>query len=494
MMLNTIKNSWHYIKPMKECQQLFQEELSEYSAHFFHCECGHQELIVLPKYQVPNYNCPSCNNKDFLYGFNAMERENIISEEKHHIKYRCEQTSDGFKATAYVQVPSDADYIRRSIIFVNKELFHLTLRYDGTKLQDTSPSSLQVSTQIEDILRTEVVKTFQASFSHLNRKRPWIIKRQDLNEMVFYIFNPHHQNSCLFYWSKYDELRSIANTQQQLEIEHLLLYLIDHRKERSIRRAMFERYEIWREKCMRVEHLDKHKRIMYNPALPFVASRCFDDPNVVVEILKNDQNLQYIFFPDDGYALRDVIWLFKFLKMLYSKRQLTKFLYESADYRGTWRDTLRLVSSLKLAIKKDFNKVKLSPYNLHQEIIRISQVQREKSMGPIWFSYTSNDTHACGNHDDLIFKLPKSSKDLNEWGSLLYNCLAGYVEIIKACRTTVFGVFKEDQLCYAVEVDEGGILQMSGKYNKEISGSDRLTIVRWNEKYRQNYLIDYEDK
>lgn len=70
-----------------------------------------------------------------------------------------------------------------------------------------------------------------------------------------------------------------------------------------------------------------------------------------------------------------------------------------------------------------------------------------------------------------------------EWAGILHNCMAGYADRIESGQSVIYGIFREDKLCYAVEIRDGDIIQYSGKYNSEIGESDRDTIIMWHTRH-----------
>ena len=143
----------------------------------------------------------------------------------------------------------------------------------------------------------------------------------------------------------------------------------------------------------------------------------------------------------------------------------------------------------KNAIRRFFRKIKLTVDNLHDEIINSSQYLENKLLTTAKFSYEKDYVSACGVENGLEFQLPMSGAVLREWAHLLQNCMEGYTIPIKKRTTTIFGVFKEDQLYYGVEISDGEIMQMSGKYNEDVPEYDSQVIIDWTEKYFGHLIV-----
>ena len=475
---------------MQECQHLLPEEMDQYDAHFYRCSCGHEETIVLPEFKMHSYQCPRCSNDGFTYGFNAMDRDNIFQNESINFEYECEQVEDHFEVIAYVKVPIDADYIRQRLVFAKKHLYYWNIYNDGLERHNLDTAPGHVRSAMNKILKNVIFDTFKKSHTVLHQKRPWLVGNEKIKEILFHMSNPRLVDTYFFHWKKYEELRGIVTPALVSNIEQALMYLINHRKERSIKKVVFEQYEKWRQRCVLVDNLHDIKQLIpYDSAQVFIISRCFDDPNIVVRLLGKDLGLIFSEMSDDGYEMKDMIWLVMFLKKIYSEKQIAVLLQSIEGSPSSWSDILRLIPRYKNAIRRFFRKIKLTVDNLHDEIINSSQYLENKLLTTAKFSYEKDYVSACGVENGLEFQLPMSGAVLREWAHLLQNCMEGYTIPIKKRTTTIFGVFKEDQLYYGVEISDGEIMQMSGKYNEDVPEYDSQVIIDWTEKYFGHLIV-----
>lgn len=501
-MINTVKNSWHYIKPMNECQHLLSEDMSQYDAHFFHCLCGYEDVVLSLHYQTPTYNCPICKNVQFIYGFNA-QKSSFLENEPLVLEYACRQNDQSFKAEAYLDVPIGADYMRKCMTFNKRVLFSYAIYYDGNEEKETY---LRAPVFIQSVMKEQLHFTIFNSFKRaqplLHQKRPWLISKKRITEILFYLDNPQCLDSAYFYWKRYKELRSISRTKPILKVEQALGYLINNRKERSIKRALFEEYEKWKVGFISHQHIYTHipEEHHYDTLAPFIISRCIDDPNLVVKLLRKSLSLAFkthlnssmngqVLFSDDisrnAYGIKDIIWFILFLKKTYSEKEIVKYLLQIELYSSVWRDTLLFVPGYKHAMKKYFKKVKLTVPNIHDEIVKCAHYIENKVLDTTIFLYEEYEYEStiC-LEGGLEFVLPRTGLMLREWGYTLQNCLEGYIDPIHKRHTTVYGVFKDGHLTYAIEIVDREIVQMSGKHNSYISSAlDIDIILEWEAKY-----------
>ena len=185
-------------------------------------------------------------------------------------------------------------------------------------------------------------------------------------------FNPNLIDPEFSFWKKID-LRALRYPKNPISIVDMLHYLLNHRKERSLKRTLFKKYT----------QLLKHSPNpnTFNPLAPFVISRCFDDPNIASKLLSKDLaifsledatdygvlslvNADGVEIPDNGKFSRFVfinlqIWFIKFLKIHYTENQLAKmFLGQSDNMWSLWSDILSMAAGNKRTIKRKHSGLK----------------------------------------------------------------------------------------------------------------------------------------
>jgi hypothetical protein len=203
---------------------------------------------------------------------------------------------------------------------------------------------------------------------------------------------------------------------------------------------------------------------------------------VAVDLL--EKNIRIVFIDQDtDFKLEVLIWFLHFLKKYYTEKQVAKFLTEVEDYEEIWMETLALVLYAKRMVVKEFTKVKLSAWQLHDEIIRCSEYETYSAFKTRKFIYSRYEYTACVTMNNLSFELPATGGELLEWARELHNCMSVYVDRIKAQKMVIYGVFEKKKLLYAVEINNGNITQASGKYNKKIDMAHKQVIGNWYEKY-----------
>ncbi len=89
--------------------------------------------------------------------------------------------------------------------------------------------------------------------------------------------------------------------------------------------------------------------------------------------------------------------------------------------------------------------------------------------------------------------LPQTSDELVQWSLILNNCLYGYVEYVSTQKSTIFGVKKENHLLYAIEIENGAIRQMYGRYNSKTEGTDHSSLVAWHKYHFGDAPLSQQD-
>jgi len=132
-----------------------------------------------------------------------------------------------------------------------------------------------------------------------------------------------------------------------------------------------------------------------------------------------------------------------------------------------------------------FQKVKLTTKTLHDEITRVSHLASFDRGDHSTLVYKSHQNSVEVFIEDLEFRLPVDTVELSMWAKELHNCMFGYVNSIKSARSIIYGVFRDNELLYAVELRAMQIAQALGKFNKKIEEIDMNIIKKW---HNENYI------
>ncbi|MFW9627291.1 MAG: PcfJ domain-containing protein [Sulfurospirillum sp.] len=99
------------------------------------------------------------------------------------------------------------------------------------------------------------------------------------------------------------------------------------------------------------------------------------------------------------------------------------------------------------------------------------------------FTYSAKTIEPCIQSDIYEIRLPQTGLELNAWGELLHNCLAGYCNRVMEGESFIYGFFQEMQLQFAVEVQNNKIIQASSKYNTPLSNEQKSVLDAWYQRF-----------
>jgi hypothetical protein len=193
---------------------------------------------------------------------------------------------------------------------------------------------------------------------------------------------------------------------------------------------------------------------------------------------------------DENYL--EAMALIRFLKKYYTEKQISRFfitnLAGNKQKKLYWDDILRMLQrdNAFLELEQHFFKNKLTIEALHDEIVRIFRITDFSHLKNAVFTYEEHLLSMQGLHDNLIFKLPFSIEELSLWSKFLRNCMFSYAEKIQYGHSIIYGVFKEEKLLYALELNEGKIVQAKAVANQRIPQVDMEKIKLWHNKYTEN--------
>lgn len=490
-----MNNSWYCTKPLKECVNLFHKDSNNYQSHFYACACGTQDVIVSSGECIPSYSCTECDNQYFINAYHAMNESNIyLYYEDISYTYECESTQKGFKAIAYLYVPTKTNFMQKTMHFEKKKIETFEIIVDhGCVIEVSSPCATELSIALKKYLYSYICEAYD---DHRNIIL-YFNHEQDTNKKVriilFFLGLPKYLEYVFYFWKAKFNLRGVVSDTHLVTIDMMLNYLLNHRKEHSIKRALLARYRenFWSN--MGDQSFYSPKSIFsFDPLVPFVVSRCFDDPNIASMLIS--KGLILIGYDNEetereGYRLDTIVWFIMFLKKFYSEKQISKFLLGVHDELDMWSDILALIPGQKRVIKKYFVKVTLTIKSLHDEIVNTT-LQEYKKYYHHEFKYEQPCLNACTSFGGMEFRLPTNGDALAQWAHTLHNCLKGYIDVVYFGYVAIYGVFKDNTLMYAVEISDGKIGQMSGKYDVPIASKDAEVIEQWHQNlFRKKVIV-----
>ncbi len=135
-----------------------------------------------------------------------------------------------------------------------------------------------------------------------------------------------------------------------------------------------------------------------------------------------------------------------------------------------------------------FAKPKSNLLQLHDQLIEINKQERYSDLQQVRFAYLQEVKRYEMEIDNYIAVLPKSARELFEWGDSLHNCLSGYVNRVRANHVMIFGfkVLGCEEIDFAVEYSKDyGVVQASAKYNASLDKFQEQALSQWLHKIKR---------
>ncbi|QCI28046.1 PcfJ domain-containing protein [Caminibacter pacificus] len=268
------------------------------------------------------------------------------------------------------------------------------------------------------------------------RKRVFKLLKQLESRRVLEIIKVKDPEVLL--WSVYDEDISVEEFFEKL--------LKDSSK--SVKKAIYEKYK------KQLYHL------AYNPIIDILILRAVDDINYQRELIS--LSCEY-----DGVVSIDIESIEKFINFLrrFEQKEIVKFLKKAFEYNIFM---FYIATFLNHPIKRYFKSIEDTLMNT------IDYCEYEYSI-PVKFKF-----------DKFVFKLPKNSIELKNYGNELRNCLSMYTNVHNK-RYLIFGVFKGRKLKYAVNFDKQKkfIVEAKGFANSNINEKDYKVIEKFFEEFKE---------
>jgi hypothetical protein len=486
-MLPKYKNSWFF--------SILNPTIRKYEHHYF-CSCSKKFKVrtEIDEPEAPDVLCPICGNDYFKdsIAFENMSSTKIWKEFKW--LSRASEDKECWRITLKYETPIYC-YDTQSVELIEKDLLSLTLLKDGSEPYAISYSSKIISQynfflddkvqQFKRLLLDEAKENLY-NYVMMNKSRSiaWIDDNEikdfsadnRLEYITFFLKNPHLKEHRFFFW-RMDQIHN-HTMHHSTQIE-MLDFIADNHREKSVKKALYQYYE------------DSMKHIgYYYPYSDYIFSRSIENIDLLIKLYRLYPAIKEHIFTDENFSV--AIEFILFLKQHYTEKQIVKLFVEDIqnkkEYKNrlnNWRDTLRILrtrNSFKY-LEEHFSKVKLTTKKLHDEIIRVFHIVSYELDAKENFEYDKKYLSACKKYEDLEFRLPATVKELSLWAKILHNCMFGYSRRIYEQQSVIYGIFRAEELLYAVELNEFRIVQAKAIFNKDIPSDDMSTINSWQKSF-----------
>ncbi|WP_042203711.1 PcfJ domain-containing protein [Nitratifractor salsuginis] len=388
--------------------------------------------------------------------------------------YKTSVDENGWSVAAMVTLP---EIDEEKIVPKEKAIAQLLLKREGSFTQIIEPTRHILNRQIigkkgisnpvgptivleMEKLLVESVETDPGEALHwLVNRQEW--KRGDTRSRIemakFFLRLPKIRELELFYWRNWQEILDASSFERG--IVAALEQITAGRKEKSIRRVLFQSYE------------NSIRQKSYDPRPDWIFCRHIKDPNHLKKLIGMDTRVKSRLF--DDLLFDEAEELTEKILDLYGERGSARFWLsvEGGHLDNRYiRDIHRLlrVMGRNQRMHRDFRRPAACIEKLHNELVRISGAFQRKKEWAISFEYAPEVLRLEKNIGDFQLRLPKSGEELARWGAWLENCLVSYILEVASGKSVILGVFENDELRYALELAEGKIVQFSGLRNSRV--------------------------
>lgn len=467
---------------------------TKYHHHYF-CSCSREFKLQteINEPEAPDILCPMCGNDYFK---DAVVFENMKTTKIwKYFKWTSvvSENNDYWNIALKYETPMYND-VTQDIKLKTKNLLQIKLKKDGSthsKVSYTSKVISQYSLFLDDKVQAFksllVDEAKENLYQHimLNKSSTieWInenkIKELPVDEklkyLTFFLKNSHLKEHRFFFW-RMDNIHNhtIKHTTQV----EMLNFIVNSRKEKSIKKALYQGYE------------NSINNIGYYPYSDYIFSRSIDNIDLLIKLYGIYPAIKQHIFTDETFEV--AIEFILFLKLHYTEKQIVKLFTEDMqdekEYKNRlndWRDTLRMLQTRNAinSLEEHFSKVRLTTKKLHDEVVRIFHIVSYELDAKENFEYDEIYLSACCKYKELDFKLPSTVKELSLWAKMLHNCMFGYSRNIHEQRSIIYGVYRAEELLYAVELNGFRIVQAKAISNNIVPADDMSIINDWKNIY-----------
>jgi hypothetical protein len=374
-----------------------------------------------------------------------------------NIQVLCNKTSECYSASLYEHVIDENGSISLDLL---KRVHIGQPFHNSTKVEDKT------------IFNTDVQYLYQEFIAFvwrdLQESNHWLchcvqITNYDAMQLFdvikFFLLNPSFK-SIEFYYLK-DCLQHSLNSDRSRakryeKFDDYLKYVMYGHHQKSVKRAI---YKSFKESVQSIGS--------YSTKADMIICRSFNDVNLIVRLLSLPSK-HSIF---ENLFFNDAILFLKWLQKHYKSTSIVASICSGVHWTDIMRMAMHMTVSNQYAFQK-FTKVNMNSKSLHDELIRINAIAKIQQSTNITYEYSDAEYSLEIAIADMKLSLVKDTLSLHEWGEILQNCLFGYEERIIKKQCLIIGVFRNDVLTYALELNGKSILQAHGKYNTEIPSKD----------------------
>ena len=401
--------------------------------------------------QAEFYKCESCDNENFLHLDNYKNKS--IQANYQFIFINGE---NDYQGVCILDIPFlKTEKILNKQVIINKiSLNKKTLKIE---IKANYFQEYQNILKLKHLLSENILKN-----SNLQKilSKYHFFKNNKLQITINFLKNKHLKDI---------ELCFTTNDFNKRTIKEYIEYIANFRKSKSLLKALYQGF---------MKDIDKNT---YNYKSDFIIIRSFNDINFITDIIKNRNFYKHI-LNNEYISIKDFIDFIIWLQKIYTQKQVASlFLKKNMDslFPDLFRMGIDLYKNQRDYLIENFHKVSCNIKSIHDELVRLYNLNRNLYKPYFYknFSYSDEDYKFEIEINDLKVRLPNNVKELSTWACLLKNCMASYSFDIEENKSRIYGIFRDDEILYALEKRGNLIVQFLAKYNKPIPFEDKIPVL-----------------
>ncbi|SFV60810.1 hypothetical protein MNB_SM-6-108 [hydrothermal vent metagenome] len=449
-----------------------QQEIKGKIEHNYFCQCSHSFRFstTFDTTDAPDVLCPLCGNDYFINSNEFGLKDGVRIWKDFHWEIEVGETADRWSVTLFYTI---ALYNAQSNTIIPVKQNLLTLEFDKEGKYDlgityhsniVSRYSLFQNGRVKPLSSLLLDDAKEQLINHILNNRvealAWINRsnieslsyKQRFEYIRFFLKNNYLQEHRFFFWKMEGLEKVFTKTVTQKEA---LQYIANEKTERIVKKALYRGYE---ESMQKIGY--------YYPYSDYIFSRIIKNVDLLANLYALHPAIKQNLFTSNTLSV--AIELLRFLKRYYTEKQIvnlfTRNIQDEDTYRERlllFRDTLNLLDARNAiaSLEKHFMKIKLTTKKLHDEIIRIFHIVSYELDAKEEFEYDPIYLSACQEYEGLEFRLPLTARELSLWAKMLHNCMFGYIKRIHQHKSIIYGIFKDKELLYAIELNGFNIVQ-----------------------------------
>ena len=499
--------AWKLVSDFNQINSLFKAQELPYKiiTHVCSCRAVHVQIVQQDAIRYSDYYvCEQCLNGTFYSANDFLSQgawyapitstfsTEVLLNLSPQITVDAEHQQIHF--TVCMPIPCSVDLVREKPIYYYKPLFEVSISAKGIyehKLHTNFnlPSHYKALgndhfyeklSHEELIKQCDVIQVYTSKLlTYLKADNVLSIKKvktqcTSVKEFAFFLSYPHLEEYEFLQW----ESPELLPRDKNLTIMDALSYTINYRSEKSLKKALFAYYK----RCLDLKNRFDHTFI-------HALTQHIQDTNLAKELI----GLKFNDFFDSKRAAPYWNTFFIFLLSRVNEHKIISLLKQYAEGDNWWLlDTMQILDAIidngdYETIKEHIQAIpkakKYSCIGIHNLLLtHLRKIIADKN-NQLVFEYTAKITEPCIQSDIYEIRLPQTGLELNAWGELLHNCLAGYCNQVMKRTSSIYGFFQETQLLFVVEIRNDKIIQASAKYNAPLSNEQKSLLDAWYQRF-----------